>query len=175
MPKWLITCFLLGLFGLFESAIIDPCQRIGDKGAIRLASSDLKMLDGLCECDDLKELNLKKTSLVRIPLCLFENSNLKRVDLSKSLLREFPEEVPQGSMIEDLDLSNTRIGILPQSINQLKQLKRLNLSGTGIIELPDGLDHLDMRFIELNRSQQQALRGKYPGVSIFFSSPCNCG
>jgi Leucine-rich repeat (LRR) protein len=176
MPKWLIICFLISPFNSGFSSNGEPCDFNVRKGKVTLTSDDLSKLDKLCTCEEIEEVLLRKTSLVRLPGCLLEIPGLKKLNLAKSALRELPS-VEGDSQLEELDLSFTKISSLPESLGNLSNLKILKIRGTSITNLPAGLDHLekiDMRMIDLNKTQQRELRAQYPNITIFFSSPCNC-
>lgn len=142
-----------------------------------MKAEDVSLLKDLCDCKDLKKITLKNVRQLSIPLCLSANENLTEVSFSKNPIQRLPEGLEGLKHLEDLDISFTNIVYLPEYISELTSLKTLNLRGTQIVSLPEGLDHLemiDMRIIDINGSDQEAIREQYPTVKIYFSSPCQC-
>lgn len=165
-----------------ESAI---CDRVDNNGELRLKDADLKTAGLLCECENIRSLSFKKCSFIVLPVCLSAdkdcecavNSGIESLSFTKTNIQRLPEGLEKFENLRHLDLSFTDIVFLPDEIAGFYALKTLNLRGTGVVSLPDGLEHLemiDMRMIDLNRDEQEAIYAQYPDVKIFFSSPCQC-
>ncbi len=171
---WLITLWIL--WTSLALPLSQPlCERIDKKGVLQLRDGD--DLTDLCSCYELRELSYKKVNAVSLPSCLPAMESLRSVSFSKTNIQRLPNGLENFLMLEELDLSFTKLVYLPESIRNLYALKSLNLRGTEIVSLPDGLEHLetiDMRMIDLNRSDQENIRAQYPMVEIYFSSPCKC-
>lgn len=171
---WLITLWILWT-SLALPINQSLCDRIDKKGKLQVRDED--DLSELCGCNELRELSYKKVKALNWPSCLPAMENLRTLSFSKTNIQRLPEGLDQFVMIQELDLSFTKLVYLPESIQNLYALKSLNLRGTEIVSLPDGLEHLetiDMRMIDLNRSDQENIRAQYPMVEIYFSSPCQC-
>jgi internalin A len=146
-------------------------------GHLRMRKATADEIESLCGCSGLKSLDLKKSQIASMPACLGDLPNLKSLSLKKSTLPRFPEEVLACTALKELDLSFTNISYLPPAIAEMPALRKLILSGSQIENLPKGIAHLEyveMRFIDLNNEEQEAIRAKYPRAKIFFSSPCEC-
>ena len=154
------------------------CERVSKNGSLKIRSSDLNKLSAICDCVNLQQLDFKKTPVVRLPDCFGDLRELKTATFRKSALNQLPDDLHGCEALEELDLSFTNFNILPRGILTIPNLKVLNLRGTSITSLPDGMGHLekiDMRLIEMNKNQQEAIREQYPKLDIYFSSPCSCG
>lgn len=156
----------------------NPCDRVSQEGSLKVKKSDITNLSAICDCEIIEHLDFKKTTVVRLPNCFGNLDKLKTATFRKSALNRLPEDLYGMASLEELDLSFTDFAILPQGILTIPNLKVLNLRGTTITSLPNGLEHLqkiDMRLIEMNKNQQEAIRDQYPKLNIYFSSPCSCG
>ncbi len=173
-----LLIWILSASPVFAGYNGNPCERVKDDGSLKVKTADLSGLSELCLCAEVKHLDFVKTSVVRLPDCFGKLADLRSATFRKSALNRMPDDLYDMTALVELDLSFTALNILPRGILTLPNLKILNLRGTAITSLPDGLEHLekiDMRMIEMNRNQQEAIRDQYPDLKIFFSSPCNCG
>lgn len=173
---WQIALLILWINPAISSGV-NPCQNISRKGSVVLKSESVTMLTSLCGCNDLKKISFKIVRQLSIPVCLSANENLITISFSKNPIQRLPEGLEELKHLENLDISFTDVVYLPESIRALTSLKTLNLRGTQIVSLPEGLEHLemiDMRMIDINRKDQDAIREQYPSVKIYFSSPCQC-
>ncbi len=178
IPRWL---WPIALSILWTNFAIPPaanlCERVNVKGEIQFKNSDLKHVEEICDCENLKSLSFKKCEFVELPVCLSLTSQLKTISFTKTNIQRLPNEIFEFQELQNLDLSFTNIVFLPENLYELSALKTLNLRGTEIASLPEGLEFLesiDMRMIDLNRSDQETIFAQYPEVKIFFSSPCQC-
>ncbi len=154
----------------------EVCREIRN-GRMVLKNTSPEALLAICQCQNLTDLTLKKSTILALPSQLTELTQLKSLSFTRSKLGRFPIVVLSLDSLHSLDLSFTDISYLPADIAQLKNLKHLDLQGTGVRSLPEGLGHLDLidlRMTEMNRSDQDGILAQYPDVTIFFSSPCNC-
>lgn len=134
-----------------------------------------RKVNGLCVCE-FQRLKVKNLSSFRFPHCL-EYKTLTELSIVKTPLKDFPVGIASIQSLKKLSLRFTDIATLPEDIADLQNLEELDLRGTRVKSLPTGLNHLkkiDLRMVDLNKSQQESLRQQYPEVKIFFSSPCNC-
>lgn len=179
-----IFLFLAGVIWTLNASLVvdviaeNPCNRVSQEGSLKVKKSDLSNLSAICDCETIEHLDFKKTPVVRLPDCFGDLDKLKTATFRKSALNRLPEDLYGMASLEALDLSFTDFAILPRGILTIPNLKILNLRGTSITSLPDGLEHLqkiDMRLIDMNKNQQEAIRERYPKLNIYFSSPCSCG
>ena len=173
---WQTALLILWINPTFSIGV-NPCESISKKGTIRLKTEDVFILKDLCGCSDLKKISFTDIRQLSIPFCLSANDYLTAISFSKNPIQRLPEGLEELKNLEILDISFTEIVFLPEYISELTSLRSLNLRGTQIVSLPEGLDHLekiDMRMIDINRKDQEAMRAQYPSVKIYFSSPCQC-
>lgn len=181
---WPIALSILWISSGFYLAV-KPCDNISKKGSIRIYGQDVSVLNELCSCNELTKISFKDIGQLNIPICLSTdkecvctaNANLTTLSFSKTAIQRLPAGIEEMKQLEELDISFTNIAYLPDYIVKLTGLQNLNLRGTKIVSLPEGLENLDtidMRMIDLNRRDQEAIREQYPSVKIYFSSPCQC-
>lgn len=153
------------------------CNKITKKGKLVLSSVDVVQNDKWCECQGFTQLQFKNVHVKVLPVCLSANKELISVSFSKTPLQRLPANFELLNQVQSIDVSFTKLVFLPEEIAALTNLKFLNLRGTDIVSLPEGLNHLekiDMRMIELTKEEQDKIHNQYPGVKIYFSSPCKC-
>jgi Leucine-rich repeat (LRR) protein len=87
----------------------------------------------------LETLVMENLDITELPEKFFDGfSSLKELDLSRSKLRKLPDRICKLSNLESLDLSDTQIEELPKNIGNLKNLTELKF-GSEILNLPDSI------------------------------------
>lgn len=181
--QWIQKAFLLiasfTIWINFTSIAAEPpCDNVSKKGRLVISSYlDLEK-NHWCHCDHIHEVRFKKIRIKNLPHCLLAKAEkIKSLSFSKTEIDKLPNNIKSFNQLESLDVSFTKMIFLPEEISELANLKFLNLRGTQITALPEGLEHIetiDMRMIEMSREEQVLLQSQYPGVKIYFSSPCKC-
>jgi Leucine-rich repeat (LRR) protein len=83
----------------------------------------------------LKELDLRYTSISSLPTSIGKLKNLTRLNLARMLQLDcLPDEIHGLHKLEFLDISYSSISLLPDSSTKLKNLRVLDLYGTSIVD-----------------------------------------
>jgi Leucine-rich repeat (LRR) protein len=151
---------------------------------------------------DFKVLDLRKQKLKELPDKFDRLVNLHTIYLGKNKLKDLPSSLSHCTKLRHLDISNNKFESLPTVVCQLRQLRLLDISTNIIIDLPEcliqdihlesilmvgneisiipdsftslDLKEIDMRMIQMNEREQNAIRDLFPNAEIRFSKPCNC-
>ena len=129
---------------------------------------------GQCvECLDLSRKRLKT-----IPEEVLEFKDLKRLILSRNHLSGDMSELSCLTSLRYLDLSSNYIERLSPSLATLRP-DSLVMWDNPIRALPEELSqwdlrYLDLRAIQMNRKEQQAIKALFPKAKIRLDHPCNC-
>ncbi len=124
------------------------------------------------------------------------------LDLSKQRLEYIPSEVYLFKDLKKLNLSRNRLSGDLDSLSVLTNLRYLNIASNYIETLSPklavldldtlimwdnpcygfakelgawSLRYLDMRAVQMNRSEQRAIKAMFPKARIRLDHPCNCG
>lgn len=152
----------------------------------------------------IRRLDLSKTKLKKIPMEVFQLYNLEELNLSKNQITSIPPEIKNLKKLRVLNISRNKIDALPPEIGQLKNLEKLDAGRNELFSLPSEiggcesleiillwennlsglpeslkkittLKEIDMRNIMISDPMRAMMQEMLPGVTIHFSSNCNCG
>lgn len=107
---------------------------IKDVPELKLFPSGIQLLSSR-----LRELDISKTNISKIPEFVSDLQALESADFSSIDLREFPVEVIACPNLKTLKLQNNKIGLIPPTISMMMSLEALNLSNNVLIYLPSEL------------------------------------
>ena len=165
-------------FYSIESAMKEP-----DK-VYRLQLTKKKLKEVPPEIRQLKNLNaldLGRNKLKELPEWLGELQYMQEFRAGQNKLQEMPPVVCQWTHLKRLDLHQNEItGLLP-CMGELKEVISLDLWSNDLGEFPeelkgmDGLRFMDLRVIQFDQKEMDAITELFPSTKIFFSQPCNCG
>ncbi len=124
-------------------------------------------------------LDLSKQGLRALPMELCEFPNLKRLILSRNRLSGDMEELKCLKELHYLDLSSNYIESLSESLAELK-LDTLIMWDNPCYAFAEEFSkmpllYLDMRAIQMTRSEQKKIKELFPLAKIRMGHPCNCG
>lgn len=124
-------------------------------------------------------LDLSKQGLRDLPKELCEFPNLKRLILSRNRLSGEMEELKCLKELHYLDLSSNYIESLSESLAELK-LDTLIMWDNPCYAFSEKFSkipllYLDMRAIQMTRSEQKKIKDLFPRAKIRMGHPCNCG
>jgi len=77
----------------------------------------------------LREVDLSRNNLVKIPEGLFSVPSLRRLNLSENELKDLPGSIDVWARLEVLNLARNQLTALPASLCKLIHLRRLILNG----------------------------------------------
>jgi len=128
---------------------------------------------------NIHTIYLDRNKLDSLPPSIVEAKGLKYLSLANNKFEKLPELICQFAYLETLDISNNYIPELPDCMSNLIHLKELLMVGADIGKIPTSmseiqLELIDMRIIQMNEKEQQAIKDAYPEAVIRFSKPCNC-
>ncbi len=151
---------------------------------------------------DITVLDLHKQKLKELPDKFDKLINLHTINLHKNKLKDLPPSLSSCKQLRSLNISNNKFDALPSVVCELPQLRTLDISTNEILFLPECLENtihlerilmvgneisiiptsysdldlieIDMRMIQMNEAEQNAIRDLFPDAEIRFSKPCNC-
>lgn len=163
LKKYLLNCFLSCLC-LFVSAQGLTCYGIEES---------------LQKKDSVTNLILRKQKLQKFPLEILSLKNLERLDISRNYIKELPIEISQLKRLHYLNVAQNLLSSLPAEISSMV-LDTLILWDNSIREFDESfknldLNYLDIRAIQMTRSEQKRIKQIFPNTRIRKDHPCNCG
>lgn len=163
LKKYLLNCFLC-CFCLFVSAQGLTCYSIEE---------------ALQNKDSVTNLILKKQKLQKFPLEILNFKNLERLDISRNYIKELPTEISQLKRLHYLNAAQNLLSSLPAEMSSMV-LDTLILWDNSIREFDESfknlnLKYLDLRAIQMTRSEQKRIKQIFPNTRIRKDHPCNCG
>lgn len=128
---------------------------------------------------NLHTINLHKNKLKSLPPSLSSCSQLRILNISNNKFDELPAVVCELPQLRTLDISTNEIIFLPECLANDIHLERILMVGNEISKIPQSFSDLDlieidMRIIQMNEKEQNAIRDLFPDAEIKFSKPCNC-
>lgn len=129
---------------------------------------------------NLRELYLSKNRLEKIPAEIGNLTKLEVVDFSRNKLEGLPDEITRCVKMKKLIANNNLIQELPAKMNMFQQLEYLDLWSNDIGAFPESirfckkLKYVDMRVIELTKTEQETIKKLLPDATVYFSPHCNC-
>ncbi|KAJ0960820.1 hypothetical protein J5N97_001269 [Dioscorea zingiberensis] len=117
-----------------------PSESWEDATRVSLMCNDIKTLDELPYCVDLRTLIIRKNSNFReITDDLFHSAPaLQVMDMAATSITSIPRGIVQLAQLGYLNLSFTRITSLPKEVGELVNLKHLDLTNTDLLVLIPG-------------------------------------
>lgn len=163
LKKYLLNCFLSCLC-LFVSAQGLTCYGIEE---------------ALQKKDSVTNLILRKQKLQKFPLEILSLKNLERLDISRNYIKELPIEISQLKRLHYLNVAQNLLSSLPAEMSSMV-LDTLILWDNSIREFDESfknldLNYLDIRAIQMTRSEQKRIKQIFPNTRIRKDHPCNCG
>lgn len=163
LKKYLLNCFLCCLC-LFVSAQGLTCYGIEE---------------ALQKKDSVTNLILRKQKLQKFPLEILSLKNLERLDISRNYIKELPIEISQLKRLHYLNVAQNFLSSLPAEMSSMV-LDTLILWDNSIREFDESfknldLNYLDIRAIQMTRSEQKRIKQIFPNTRIRKDHPCNCG
>ena len=128
---------------------------------------------------NLKELHLDKNKLEKLPRSLASCKQLEYLSIANNRFSTFPMIICYLSQLRTLDISTNEIAELQDCVKELIHLENIYMVGNEIAKIPESLGvldikELDMRMIQMNEKEQNAIQDIFPNATIKFSKPCNC-
>ncbi|HYG50282.1 MAG TPA: leucine-rich repeat domain-containing protein [Flavobacteriales bacterium] len=129
---------------------------------------------------NLRELYMSKNRLSAIPAEIGTLTKLEIVDFSRNKLESLPHEITKCVKLRKLIANNNIISELPSKMNLLQELEYLDLWSNDLGAFPESirfckkLKEVDMRVIELTKTEQETMQKLLPNTTIYFSPHCNC-
>ncbi|MDO5759401.1 MAG: hypothetical protein Q4Q06_00080 [Bacteroidota bacterium] len=163
LRRCLLNCFL-SLLSLYAYAQGLTCYNIQE---------------ALQNKDSVTTLILKKQNLKEFPLEILSLSNLQRLDISRNYIDHIPKEIAELKQLHYLNAAQNMLSYLPKELASLP-LDTLILWDNSIREFDESykntnLKYLDIRAIQMTRSEQKAIKKLFPKARIRKDHPCNCG
>lgn len=159
-----------------EEALKNP----GDIIILDLRKQKLKELpNDFNDLINLKTLYLDKNKLKTLPRSLASCKKLEYLSIANNKFTTFPMIICYLSRLQTLDISTNEIPELQDCLKELIHLENIYMVGNEISTIPESLSDLDikeidMRMIQMNEKEQNAIRDLFPNATIKFSKPCNC-
>ncbi len=124
-------------------------------------------------------LDLSKKRLKEIPSEIYQFPNLEKLNLSRNKIKHIPDTLSLLAHLHYLDLSSNYIDTLPSALSTLK-IDTLIMWDNPIYHFPEELQqwdlkYLDLRAIQMNRTEQKNIKKLFPKARIRMDHPCNCG
>lgn len=163
LKRYFVNCFVC-CFCCFVSAQGLTCHSIEE---------------ALQNKDSVTSLILKKQKLQKFPLEILELKNLERLDISRNYIKEIPEEITRLKRLHYLNAAQNLLSSLPSKMSSMP-LDTLILWDNSIREFDESfknlnLKYLDLRAIQMTRSEQKRIKQLFPNTRIRKDHPCNCG
>ena len=135
--------------------------------------------EALKEKDCVECIDLTKSKLKTIPKEIYQFPNLKKLILSRNKIKHIPDTLSHLAHLHYLDLSSNYIDSLPPTLSTLN-IDTLIMWDNPIYHLPESfeawdLKYLDLRAIQMNRTEQKNIKKLFPKARIRMDHPCNCG
>jgi Leucine-rich repeat (LRR) protein len=159
-----------------EEALVSPQDII----ILDLRKEKLKELpNSFNDLINLQALYLDKNKLSKLPRSLASCKQLKTISIANNKFTNFPTIICYLSKLETIDISTNEIASLPECLKELIHLQNIYMVGNEIGKIPQSFDkldikELDMRMIQMNENEQNAIKELFPNAEIKFSKPCNC-
>ena len=128
--------------------------------------------------DQVKVLILKKQHLTAVPPQIYKLKNLEKLSLSRNAITTIPDSISILKNLRYIDLSSNNITSLPCALTSLP-IDTLILWDNPIYAMDScfsilPLKYLDIRAINLNVAEHDAIITLFPQARIRKNRPCNC-
>ncbi|MDR0790580.1 MAG: leucine-rich repeat domain-containing protein [Bacteroidales bacterium] len=128
--------------------------------------------------DQVRVLILKKQHLKSVPSQIYELKNLEKLSLSRNSIAIIPDSLAILKNLHYIDLSSNNITSLPCSLASLP-LDTLVLWDNPLYFVDSCLSvlpvkYLDIRAIDMNKEEQDAILSLFPQAKVRKNHPCNC-
>ena len=159
-----------------EEALKDPLRFT----VLDLHKKKLKELpDKFDRLVNLHTINLNKNKLKDLPPSLSYCTQLRTLNISNNKFEDLPAVVCELPQLRTLDFSTNVIVFLPECLTNNIHLERILMVANEVSTIPSSftdleLIEIDMRIIQMNEKEQNAIRDLFPDAEIKFSKPCNC-
>jgi len=136
------------------------------------------LTEAMANKDSVTTLILKKQKIKDFPTEILTLKNLQRLDISHNYIKEIPKQIANLENLHYLNLAQNLLSSLPKEMSAMS-LDTLILWDNGIREFDESfknlnLKYLDLRAIQMTRSEQKAIKKLFPNTRIRKDHPCNC-
>ncbi|MBD3350782.1 MAG: leucine-rich repeat protein [Candidatus Lokiarchaeota archaeon] len=126
--------------------------------ALNLKSSSLSRLpDTISLLKHLNELHLYDNVFEQIPESVSDLKSLKYIYLSDNDIKSIPKSFFNLSKLKILEINNNKLSEIPSEIENLTQLIELHLKGNKLVSLPNSISKLT-QLTELDLSENQLVK-----------------
>lgn len=119
-------------FGAFPSVV----TKLTNLKHLCINGSFAELGENIGDLVELKELDLEKANLVRLPFSFRNLLELEKLALSHNAIEVFPTEIIYLTSLTVLRIDNNKLNGLPNEIENLQKLELISLEGNLFIEFP---------------------------------------
>lgn len=127
-------------------------------GSLNASGNQLKNIEILQDCKELRVLDLSANALSRVNNFLAINNELRTLNLESNLIKDIRPFLPYLNHLERLNLSNNLLAEIPKEIESLESIEELDLSSNQIEKIDNAFFDLEVELVDLSANSLKELQ-----------------